>query len=77
MQQAYDKEGQWAASGQIDTGLLSQLLSHPYFASPYPKSTGREDFNLMWLQNQLDLYLESPNVHTRYTLASITTSAQL
>ena len=29
-----------------DDGLLEQLLRHPYFAAPTPKSTGRETFDL-------------------------------
>ena len=48
-QQKYDVDGQWAAGGNSDAALLSQLLSHPYLIKPTPKSTGREDFNLQWL----------------------------
>lgn len=33
--------------------LLEQLLQHPFFAETPPKSTGREAFNLTWLDNQL------------------------
>ncbi|WP_027858339.1 anhydro-N-acetylmuramic acid kinase [Marinobacterium jannaschii] len=50
---AYDRDGCWAASGQVDNSLLSELLSLPYFSAPAPKSTGREQFNLKWLQQQL------------------------
>lgn len=49
----YDKDGDWAASGNIQSAVVEKLLSHPYFSLPYPKSTGREDFNLPWLQEQL------------------------
>ncbi|MBR9726620.1 anhydro-N-acetylmuramic acid kinase [Shewanella intestini] len=52
-QQAYDNNGQWAASGTVNKALLSQLLSHSYFAMSYPKSTGRELFNRKWLAQQL------------------------
>lgn len=51
--QAYDLDGQIAASGKVDRSLLGQLLEHPYFQQPYPKSTGRETFNQNWLQQQL------------------------
>ncbi len=44
-----DKDGQWAASGQVDHTLLSKMLSDPYFKLPSPKSTGREYFNAQWL----------------------------
>ncbi len=52
--QTFDQDGAWAATGQMNEALLSQLLSHDYFARPFPKSTGREDFNLEWLQQQID-----------------------
>ncbi len=51
--QAYDQDGAWAAAGTVHKPLLNQLLSHEYFTRPYPKSTGREDFNLEWLQQQI------------------------
>ncbi len=49
----YDHDGDWAASGQIDPELLKTLMMDPYFALPPPKSTGRELFNLAWLEAQL------------------------
>ena len=52
-QQAYDDKGDWAASGRYHHGLLSQMLNDPYFHEPIPKSTGREYFNLKWLEQQL------------------------
>ncbi len=51
--QRYDAEGRWAASGQSHQGLLDQLLQHPYFTELPPKSTGREDFHLAWLDQRL------------------------
>ena len=33
--------------------LLAKLLSDPYFDRQPPKSTGREHFNLEWLESQL------------------------
>lgn len=52
-QQAYDADGAWAASGNIHTALLAQLLTHSFFTRPAPKSTGREDFHLGWIQEEL------------------------
>lgn len=46
---AFDKNGEWAASGQVNTQLLAEMLAHPFFAKTPPKSTGREDFHLDWL----------------------------
>lgn len=48
-----DEGGHWAASGQINQPLLQRLLSDPYFSLPPPKSTGREDFNIAWLDRML------------------------
>lgn len=50
---SYDKDGKWAASGQVIPALLARLLAHPYFSQPLPKSTGRETFHLAWLNEQL------------------------
>ena len=51
--QRFDADGQWAASGQVQPDLLTQLLAHPYFERPVPKSTGLDDFHLAWLDAQL------------------------
>jgi anhydro-N-acetylmuramic acid kinase len=48
-----DEGGAWAASGQVLPDLLTRLLAHEFFAAPPPKSAGREQFNLDWLQSQL------------------------
>jgi len=49
----YDKHGDWAASGQANDALVTQLLEHVFFRTEPPKSTGREDFNLAWLESEL------------------------
>ncbi|SHN02801.1 anhydro-N-acetylmuramic acid kinase [Pseudomonas asturiensis] len=51
--QSYDKDGAWAASGQVDAALLKTLLSDQFFLTKGPKSTGREVFNLGWLHHHL------------------------
>lgn len=40
----FDPDGRTAARGKVQEGLLHELLAHPYFALPGPKSTGLEDF---------------------------------
>lgn len=47
--EAFDRDGIFAASGQIDQALLSAMLDDAYFSLPPPKSTGREHFHLGWL----------------------------
>ncbi|MGC6247816.1 anhydro-N-acetylmuramic acid kinase [Bisgaard Taxon 45] len=50
---AYDKDATWAKSGTVNHALLADLLDEPFFALPAPKSTGRELFNLAWLNKKL------------------------
>jgi anhydro-N-acetylmuramic acid kinase len=47
---ALDAEGRLAASGQPNQHLLDQLLTDAYFALPAPKSTGRDQFHLPWIE---------------------------
>jgi len=49
----YDRDGKWAASGQADRDLLDSFLAHPFLSRTPPKSTGREFFNLAWLDGLL------------------------
>lgn len=49
-----DRDGRWAASGHTHAALLASLLDEPFFALAPPKSTGRELFNLDWLERHLD-----------------------
>ena len=50
----YDLGGQWAEGGKVDEGLLQDMLKDGYFRKSPPKSTGRELFNLEWLQRHLE-----------------------
>lgn len=52
--QPYDANGRWAATGKVLAPLLEQLIaSEPWFALPPPKSTGRDLFNMQWLDDRL------------------------
>lgn len=51
--QPYDVEGMLANQGDILPGLLDRLLAHPFLTSAPPKSAGREEFNLVWLDGML------------------------
>lgn len=46
---SFDRNGEYAASGQVDAELLGTLLADEYFTLPPPKSSGREYFHLGWL----------------------------
>ena len=56
----FDAGGAWASTGRCDDTLLAELLSEPYLSLPPPKSTGRELFNLPWLESKLGLLFRKP-----------------
>lgn len=50
----FDKNGDYAASGTLHAQLLAECLQDPYFTKIPPKSTGREYFNLRWLNEKIN-----------------------
>ena len=68
--QPYDDNGHWAAQGKLIPSLLEDLLSESYFTLAAPKSTGRELFNLAWLQKKLQPDFKSVDV--QHTLLHLT-----
>jgi anhydro-N-acetylmuramic acid kinase len=73
--QNYDEKGQWAAQCSADPELLQLLSKHPYFSAPAPKSTGREQFNLSWLQQNLtSMHRHIDPQIVQATLVMLTTS---
>lgn len=79
--QAFDKDGSWARSGQINSNLLLRLLQHPFLAGPPPKSTGPEEFNLGWVSSvlaQTDEPVSSVDVQaTLLEFTAVTISEQI
>ena len=53
---AYDRDGSWAANGHSQAELLARFLSEPYLVAEPPKSTGRELFNMGWLEGHLGAF---------------------
>jgi anhydro-N-acetylmuramic acid kinase len=47
---AYDVDGRLARAGKPNMRIVTELLAHPYFSAPPPKSTGRELFNSDYVQ---------------------------
>lgn len=47
--QYFDADAAIAKQGQVHQGLLTALKNHPFFAQPFPKTTGPELFNLDYL----------------------------
>jgi anhydro-N-acetylmuramic acid kinase len=69
----FDADGAWAASGRIDDTLLRELLDEPYLWLAPPKSTGRELFNMPWLESKLGLFSRAPR-DVQATLQQFTAS---
>ena len=51
----FDKDAEFARQGTPNNALLDALLKDRYFDLEPPKSTGREYFNLDWLQQKMQL----------------------
>jgi len=50
----FDDGGALAAQGKVSEILLAELLQHPYFAKPIPKSTGREEFGAVYCADLIE-----------------------
>jgi anhydro-N-acetylmuramic acid kinase len=53
LKQPFDRDGAWAQTGTSIPALLLALEADDYFRRAPPKSTGRELFNLRWLEQHL------------------------
>jgi len=73
LETTYDKNGKWADSGKVIPELLEKLMSFKFFSAPPPKSTGREMFNLAWLENYLSGNEKPEDVQA--TLLQLTSTA--
>lgn len=69
LEEAQDTNGELASQGQVEQELFKALASDSYFTATPPKSTGREHFNLDWLQNHLR---EHEELDTGDLLATLT-----
>ncbi|MBC3765176.1 anhydro-N-acetylmuramic acid kinase [Neptunicella marina] len=70
--QPYDKDGKLAAQGKCNQLLLQALMQHPYLAKIAPKSTGRDEFHLDWLQQLLVSYAAISVADVQATLLQFT-----
>jgi len=68
----FDRNGAWAAMGEVDDELLEELLAEPFFALAPPKSTGRDLFNPQWLAGKLAAYAHLAPEDVQRTLVELT-----
>ena len=71
----FDRNGAWAASGQVNAPLLKALLEEPFLLKPPPKSTGRDLFNPVWLAGHLINFSNLPANDVQSTLTEFTALA--
>lgn len=69
---SYDRDGGWAKTGSVHEQLLASLMNEPYLHLPAPKSTGRELFNLNWLNQHLASIGEITAADVQRTLLEFT-----
>jgi anhydro-N-acetylmuramic acid kinase len=75
----FDRDGAWAATGSLCADLLARLERDAYFSSPPPKSTGRDRFNLPWLERELATLSPKPapaDVQRTLLALTVTTIAE-
>ncbi len=63
----FDENGTWALQGKVNEALLAKMLSDSFFAKAPPKSTGRDDFHLQWLQEKMG----NKNIHSEDVQATL------
>ncbi|MDD1824425.1 anhydro-N-acetylmuramic acid kinase [Photobacterium sp. ZSDE20] len=68
----FDRDAQFALKGQLNQALLEQLLDESYLSQLPPKSTGRELFNLPWLEQQLTEFKDLTAEDVQRTLCEYT-----
>lgn len=68
----YDKNAEWAKTGEVLPELLDEMLAEPFLTLPPPKSTGRELFNLTWLATFLEKLPACKAEDVQRTLAEFT-----
>lgn len=74
--QPYDADGHFARQGRPLPELIEHLLHHPFLSLPPPKSCGREEFNLGWLQGFLSGQEAAADVQATLTEFTATTIAE-
>jgi len=73
LHQLFDRNGAWAHSGCVLPELLGKLRAHEFFRRVPPKSTGRETFNVEWLESLLPKNAAPADVQA--TLLALTAGA--
>lgn len=71
--QEFDAGGAFAGHGVVDHALLARLLEDPWFSQAPPKSTGRDQFHLSWVESKLGGDETPPDVQATLLALSVRT----
>ena len=74
---AFDINGDWARTGNIIPTLLNKLLADQFIQKAPPKSSGREHFNLFWLNALIECPQKAEDIQrtlVEFTAQSIATT---
>src|SRR5688500_2721550 len=66
----YDIDGAIARRGRVCEAVVQELLAEPYFASPPPKSTGRELFTRAYMERVIAMCRASCGASTEDIVAT-------
>ena len=71
----FDLAGRWSSTGRVHESLLARLVSHPYFNRSGPRSTGKEMFNLPWLESHFGTLEAISPQDVQATLVELTSTS--
>ena len=71
-QKKYDKDGKIASKGSLIDALYQELMQHPYYLKPYPKSTGRELFGRQYIIDIINKYQNEKKEDIIHTISMVT-----
>ena len=71
---SFDKDGSWAAEGEVIDSLLTELLADSFLSLKPPKSIGKEYYSLSWLNKHVKAAYKAVDIQatlTQYTAQTI------
>ena len=74
-QKDFDRSGDWARTGKTISKLLNTMKNDSYIIKAAPKSTGKEYFNLSWLNQHLEDFPNSKPEDIQRTLVEFTSNS--
>ena len=74
-QKDFDRNGDWAKTGKTIPKLFNNMMNDPYIIKAAPKSTGKEYFNLSWLNQHLESFPNSKPEDVQRTLVAFTSNS--